>query len=236
MFRNPSSGIGLPSRPTSRPPAARPPCAATDTRSGPISSAAAMAARTDFSSVTFVDTYVTLSPSSSASALPLSSATSAMTTAAPAAASRRTVAPPRPPVPPVTIALFPSSRTEPSTSEMTFLHCEGNVSARADRRRMGLVVAGPDDPATDDGGRHQGGAQVGEHLVERSPEHAQVGDRAWLDLSRRLTRRQRITEEQLEAPPRAHPLAGAEDGAGLGTPQGRGRGFGHGVRSSVGRV
>jgi hypothetical protein len=52
--RKVSTGYGVPSRPTMRLPAARPPCTATVTRSGPSSVAAATAAATDSSLVTSV--------------------------------------------------------------------------------------------------------------------------------------------------------------------------------------
>src|SRR5215208_3492051 len=63
-----------------------------------------MASRMESSLVTSVLTNNARLPSSSASALPLSAARSAMTTPRPSACSRRTAASPRPPAPPLTIA------------------------------------------------------------------------------------------------------------------------------------
>src|SRR3984957_3366326 len=101
----PSRSSGEPSLPIRRPPLAGPPCASTEIRSGPSDSASATA---PFTSSVFVASVRTWGvSSSSASALPFSSARSAITTLAPAACSRRTVASPRPPAPPTTMAELP---------------------------------------------------------------------------------------------------------------------------------
>ena len=92
----------MPSLPTVR--WAQPmPAELTRTRTGPIDLAISTASM--MSSVFVTSTLANAPPSSSASALPLSSCRSAMTTFAPRAASSRADAAPIPEAPPVTIAL-----------------------------------------------------------------------------------------------------------------------------------
>src|SRR4051794_27477187 len=149
-----------------------------------------------------------------------------MTTAAPAAASRRTVALPRPPVPPVTIALFPSSRTRASTSEMTFLSCEDNVSGSCPASEV---------PADNRAGDVLGG-RVGEHIVQRGAEQAQVSDHARSDPARWSARCRELAEEEAERAACGDPLAGADDGARGGTPSDGSCDHGPWVGPAVGRI
>src|SRR4051794_40007332 len=149
-----------------------------------------------------------------------------MTTPAPAAASRRTVALPRPPVPPVTNALFPSSRTKPSTSEMTFLICEDNVS----------VSAGASEVAADDRRRHVVARGLGEHLVEWRAEQAQVCNHPGLYLARWSAGRPRLGQEQAERTAGAYPFRRADDDPSCSAPTRSSGDGGPRVRPTVRRV
>src|SRR5271170_2392299 len=83
-------------------------------------------------------------PSSSASALPLSSARSAITTPRPSACSRRTVASPRPPAPPLTIAEAPSNCWTDTSSPLSTVVFQ---LSRIARHQTPRVLRGQHQPA-----------------------------------------------------------------------------------------
>ena len=172
------------------------PAELTSTRTGPMLLAISTALM--MSSVLVTSTLANAPPISSASALPLSSCRSAMTTLAPLAASSRADAAPMPEAPPVTIALAPvmsmardAMRADPRPSN------RARPSSRR-RRRTGsdprplrplashpqwTTAARPGHPAVTAGRRHQGSslnvpAVVDQHVADRRPRrHAQAGDR-----------------------------------------------------------
>src|SRR3954471_5567286 len=114
-----------------------------------VPAAASTAERTSSSSVTSALTKPAFAPSSSASAFPRSSLTSAIVITAPASCSRRTVASPRPDAPPTTSAALPSIRMDGTL-----------FAARLRQRHREQVV------------------RVGVQLVQVQPRGGEVGPQA----------------------------------------------------------